>query len=691
MLDEKQTRDFLEWARKERPKELLRLLFAAKTATVDAFAERILESIAKTGDASMLRFLIECGLDVHHLAGLSGGKYLQVSLLSDWFDVAHLLLDYGADVNPPLGGFPYEYPPIYSAILAEEIELSIRLLEAGANVETKYVEDSTALSLAVMVGNTNLVCQLLQVGADVDSGEIWNYKTLDFAYLHRKNIYQLMLPRSRTGKTSLTMSGILSAANRGCRALSQYLDEEREQIYKNQCHQKTELEHALSAAIAEKQNFDVISLLLDFGVGPNTETVNTSPPPLLLAARSFDIVLAGRLLDAGARINSSDLLSDAAQFEEGFDILSFLIEQGADVTASGATALRSAICGNNLGGIKLLLKFGADINDAVYHDNGYSPLARAARSSEIRIIKYLVDNGATVNGPPNLIARVTPLQAAAAAGKLDVVRFLLDNGANDNANPSSLHGTTVLEASLGDTEFIITKEHEGIFQLLLDKGADINGPSARRRCKDWNSALVKLITKHSDYQLIQRALDSGANVNRHGQGKGARTPLQAAAEVGNFELVKQLLRKGAEVNAPASANYGRTALQAACSGDNPKLELVRYLLKEGAEVNAPAGIKRGLTAVQGAAIRGMVKIALVLLDAGAEVNAETAETEGRTALDGAAEHGRLDMVQILLNLGAKGEMLEDAKFGTAIKLARDNGHFAVGKLLEEAQANEILA
>lgn len=186
--------------------------------------------------------------------------------------------------------------------------------------------------------------------------------------------------------------------------------------------------------------------------------------------------------------------------------------------------------------------------------------------------------------------------------------------------------------------------------------------------------------------MVQLALNAGADANRCGKGEGARTPIQAAAEVGDLKLVKQLVEKGAEINVRPSANYGRTALQAACSGDNPNLELVQYLLKEKAEVNAAAGIKRGLTALQGAAIRGHIKIALVLLEAGAEVNAEPAEIEGRMALDGAAEHGRLDMVKVLLNLSANSAISGDTGFDNAIKLARENGHFAVAKLLE-AQSN----
>ena len=145
--------------------------------------------------------------------------------------------------------------------------------------------------------------------------------------------------------------------------------------------------------------------------------------------------------------------------------------------------------------------------------------------------------------------------------------------------------------------------------------------------------------------------------------------------------MKKLLELGANINAPPSECHGRTALQAASSGEEPSLELVGYLLKEGADVNSKAGIKGGLTALQGAAIRGHIKIASMLMEAGADVNALPAKIDGRTALDGAAEHGRLDMVQLLLNCGAKSYDSGDLKFGNAIKLARNNGHFAIAKLL----------
>ncbi|KAH8588572.1 ankyrin repeat-containing domain protein [Bisporella sp. PMI_857] len=643
IFNDKQTDEFLEWVTENRPKELLRSLFAIKTPTVDAFSEGILESTARTGNASTLQLLIDCGLDIRYLVGTDGAGYLKSSLLNGSIDVAHLLLDNEADVNAPFGKGLGDEPPLHLAILGRHNEMTSRLLEAGARVNTK-VDNMTALSTAVLFGEADIVWQLLQAGADVDDGEIDGYETLDWAYFNEKGIYRMMLPMSRKVKTSLTMSGILSAAERGKQALSWYFDGERGE---NLNHPRRELESALRDAVAMEPNSSAISVLLKFGVDPNTETLDTSDCPLVWAAYHSNIDLVQRLLNAGARIDSSDALCQAASL------------------GGGGNALRSAVEGDSLGNIKLLLSSGVDINDPGSYSDDYTLLARAARFAKIKTVEYLVDNGAMVNTPPSAIARITALQGAAAAGKLEVVKFLIGVGADVNAEPSSCDWMTALEASLDAYE--LKEESTAIFQLLLEKGADINGPDKERCCKTWNSALVTLITKGADSQLIQRALDAGADINRRGKGEGARIPLQAAAEVGNLELVKQLLEKGAEINARPSVNHGRTALQAACSGDNPNLELVRYLLEKGAKVNAAAGIKRGLTALQGAAIRGHIKISLVLLEAGAEVN---------------AEHGRLDIVKMLLNLGAKSEVPGDTGFDNAIKLAKGCGNFAVGNLLE---------
>lgn len=440
MLNNEKTVEFLEWAIEKRPQQFFRSFFAIKTLTVDAFSEKILESAARTGNAKILRFFIDCGLEGRYFTGLGGGRYLQLSLSSTTrTDVSHLLLDNGADANPPLCEGMYEYPPLHMAAIEGHVEIIIRLLEAGAKVDTK-VGDDTALSYAVPGGNADMVRLLLQAGADVDDGKIDDFGILDWAYLHKKSTYRMLLPTSRKAKITLTISGILSAAERGKQALSQYLDGKSGETLERR---KMVLEKSLYFAICEEQSPDAISVLLEFRVDPNTETVGESQTPLQIAAGNYDIDLAECLLNAGARIEPN-VLAAAAWSEDGFDTLNFFIEQGADAVAFGGEALQRAVCGNNLGGIKLLLSSGANIKNSGFHKDGYTLLATAARYAEIKTVKYLLDNGAMVNAPPRFNTEITALQAGAAAGRLKMMKFLLDVGADVNAEPSSYNGTTAL-------------------------------------------------------------------------------------------------------------------------------------------------------------------------------------------------------------------------------------------------------
>jgi ankyrin repeat protein len=120
-----------------------------------------------------------------------------------------------------------------------------------------------------------------------------------------------------------------------------------------------------------------------------------------------------------------------------------------------------------------------------------------------------------------------------------------------------------------------------MFELLLSKGAKMNGPSKRPLSPTWNSALTLLIMGNAGHKTILLALEAGADVNQMGCGSGTRTPIQAASEKGNFEVIKLLHSRGANINAPAGTIHGRTALQAACCLTPPNIELVQFLLEHG--------------------------------------------------------------------------------------------------------------
>jgi ankyrin repeat protein len=265
---------------------------------------------------------------------------------------------------------------------------------------------------------------------------------------------------------------------------------------------------------------------------------------------------------------------------------------------------------------------------------------------------------------------------------VEAIKLLLQNGAlvGDGIEQSSRQSLLEICATAGHGDF--SSQQGEVFTFLFHQGAQIREPRVRS-LRYWNSTLTSLIIRSANHHIFQLALDAGADVDAPGGGKGARTPMQAAAEVGNLNFVKALFSKGAVINAPASVLGGRTALQAACSSEITDLELVHFLMDNGADVKAEAAIDSGLTTVQGAAIRGHTKLAILLLKAGADVNADPSPIEGRMALDGAAEHGRLDMAQILLNDGARSKWRERSGLDRAQKLANENGHYAVAELIRD--------
>jgi len=114
------------------------------------------------------------------------------------------------------------------------------------------------------------------------------------------------------------------------------------------------------------------------------------------------------------------------------------------------------------------------------------------------------------------------------------------------------------------------------------------------------------------------------------------------------------------------------------------------LLDYGVDPNEPPGYKHGRTALQGAAIRGHINIAQMLIENGAEVYAFPALNDGRTAIEGAAEHGRLDMVMTFINASAIGDVVGDKGFSTAMSLAKKHRHFQVVELLKARQILCIL-
>ncbi|KAJ6573151.1 ankyrin repeat domain-containing protein [Mycena vulgaris] len=117
----------------------------------------------------------------------------------------------------------------------------------------------------------------------------------------------------------------------------------------------------------------------------------------------------------------------------------------------------------------------------------------------------------------------------------------------------------------------------GIVQLVLEKGADVNGKGCRtkmeREAGQYGTALqaASRFGRFGHYSAPSgggsRCECSGCGTNMEVEGGEYGTPLQAASYFGKEDIPRLLLEKGADVNGKGG-QYG-TALQAACAGREP--------------------------------------------------------------------------------------------------------------------------
>lgn len=155
------------------------------------------------------------------------------------------------------------------------------------------------------------------------------------------------------------------------------------------------------------------------------------------------------------------------------------------------TALMLAATNGYRDAVKLLIKFGVDLNRQDEH--GLTPLIAISRYNDMEIVKLLVTAGANMDSVN--VDNNTALMYAAHYGNIDVFNYLLKNGANPNIVNKSGHTAIdlVLENIISADSLLLTAEfinhqddegdtpiirslrigNEDAVLLLVEKGADV--------------------------------------------------------------------------------------------------------------------------------------------------------------------------------------------------------------------------
>ncbi|MCY3839577.1 MAG: ankyrin repeat domain-containing protein [Gammaproteobacteria bacterium] len=359
------------------------------------------------------------------------------------------------------------------------------------------------------------------------------------------------------------------------------------------------------------------------------------------------------LLDAGADAQVRNRYGfpaiALAAMNGNADVLTLLIHSGADPRATvpgGESAVMTAARTGDPDAIRVLLAAGADPN--LPNEAGQTALMWAAAANNPDAVTALVDGGADLAAktPKGLGA----LLFAARAGHRAATEALLDAGADIGSTMAT--GESVLEAALANT-------HWDIADLLLDRGADPNQADAGY------TALHRVTVQR---QIIRGVVPS----------EEAAIPIGSLDII--MDLIRKMIANGMDVDARMAKDrlkeqrfvnmrdvlfrVGATAfLLAAKEAD---LELMELLLEAGADPTiptfdgtTPAMVAAGLYSdtgnygrfVQRGWAGHVLEATEICLDLGNDVNA--INDVGDTALHGAAYRGALDVAQLLVRRGAR--------------------------------------
>jgi ankyrin repeat protein len=344
--------------------------------------------------------------------------------------------------------------------------------------------------------------------------------------------------------------------------------------------------------------------LFSAGANPNI-TAATGVSPLMLASRAGAPDVVRVLLAHKAEMNAREkqneqtalmwataqghkevvriLAKARADVNVRSKVIPMLVNRGGEgdstksvewVQSGGSTALLFAARRGDIESAKILLEFGANVNDT--SADGNSALVIAAHSGNGEFARFLLEKGAD----PNAVgAGYTVLHAAVLKDDLELLKASLAHGANPNipltkGTPIRRQGPDFfLPASLiGATPFLLAAKYASVDMMhaLVAAGAD-----------------TKLATSNGTTPLMAAA--NGDRRHQMGLTGGDDDYEPQGADTKGPDVIKYLLDLGADVNAANQA--GDTALHVAVAGKANTI--IPLLVERGAILDTKN--KRGQT------------------------------------------------------------------------------------------------
>jgi ankyrin len=473
---------------------------AALAAPADAVA---LSDAARSGNWEQVRALVAGGLGGEDVNGSDGDgtRPLHWAVRADELDVAILLLEAGADATASnrLG-----LTPLYLAAVNGNGPMTRRQLDRGADPRDVGRSGETMLMVASRSGSADAVRALLERGADLEVTE------------PQLQLTALMIA-AEAGATGVV--GVLLEHGADVHARSRAGEAPGRRM---PCVGRTGCgSHGVGI---------VRGGLPDQGYQP---PIPGDMTPLMFAAREGHVEAARLLLDAGAEVNAADRNGITPLFmaidNNRIPAARLLVERGADIHATdwyGRTPLFAAVGIRNVDLHYVTFEHMLTPADraavldfiALLLDRGADPDVRVGEVVPLRSWMYLLGGSlAWVD-----FTGLTPFLLASLSGDVSTMRLLLERGADPHIE--TFGGTTALMAAAGVNWVVNQTYDEGepalleAVKLCLELGMDVNASNSMGL-----TALMGAANRGSD-AIIEFLVANGARLDAtDDEGRSART------------------------------------------------------------------------------------------------------------------------------------------------------------------------
>ncbi|XP_063923686.1 uncharacterized protein LOC135137861 [Zophobas morio] len=598
----------------------------------DNYNHNVLHYAVKQVNPDVIKLLLEKGIDINAQDN-NGRTALHIACYEGVYANATLLLDSGASIKTRDKN---NENAMHYAAASRRVNQNIitLLLEKGICINAQTIHGMTALQVACREGVHENAETLLRFGASINLVDERNKNALHYAsqsLQDNQNIIKLLLERGIELNATVLQNACLEGVYQNVKTLidcgipTNIIDNDN----KNALHY---------ASASKRVNRDTIKLLLDKGIGVDTQSKN-GMTALQIACREGVYENAETLLRFGASIDILDehhnnALHYASQSLEGNQrIINLLTDEGMDLYAqnqNGTTALQLACLGGVYENVETLLDLGASFDLTDHDKKNLLHYASASKKPNRDVIELLCDKGINVNARTQ--NGMTPLQIACLEGVYENAETLLRFASIDTVDE---HGKNALHYASQSV-----KGNRNIIKLLTEKGMDLDV-----KTKSGMTALHLACLK-GVYENAKTLLDSGASVNTTGTNNKNALHYASASKKVNQDIMLLLIAEGINLN--ARTKNGMTPLYIACL--EGVYENVETLLGFGASVNTDdehkknalhyASTSRGIN-------RNTIKL---LIERGIDVNAQN--ENGTTALHLTCLEGVYENVETLLNCAA---------------------------------------